>query len=68
MSTGKANENKEQIIILYASSVFHQVDKLFNEEKKKKDINRIEFHKTTQNNPKIDLLGIPTHVNSNFQA
>lgn len=36
MSTGKANENKEQIIILYASSVFHQVDKLFNEEKKKK--------------------------------
>lgn len=36
MSTGKANENKEQIIILYASSVFHQVDKLFNEEKKKR--------------------------------
>ena len=28
----------------------------------------IEFHKTTQNNPKIDPLGIPTHVDSNPQA
>lgn len=47
MSTGKANENKEQIIILYASSVFHQVDKLFNEEKKK-DIQKLIYYSLSE--------------------
>jgi len=30
--------------------------------------NKITFQKTTQNNPKIDPLGILTHVHSNPQA
>ena len=30
-----------------------------------KHMDKIEFHKTTQNIQKIDPLGIPTHVHSN---
>ena len=30
--------------------------------------NIIELHKTSQNNPKIDPLRIPTHVHSNPEA